>query len=57
VEDNYEGEHQLIKKAPAGDAAAGDYFGKSVAISGDYSIVGAYREDSGGAEAGAAYIY
>ena len=35
-----------------------DYFGDSVAISGNYAIVGAYREDDvGGTDSGKAYIY
>src|SRR5210317_1456169 len=37
--------------------AAGDEFGKSVSISGDYAIVGAPYEDTGASSAGAAYIY
>jgi hypothetical protein len=41
----------------ASDAAAGDYFGNSVSISGDYIIVGAGGEDSGGSDSGAAYIF
>jgi hypothetical protein len=41
----------------ASDAAAGDYFGQAVSISGDYAIVGAFREGSGGTNAGAAYIF
>ncbi len=44
-------------KIVAYDAEVGDYFGTSVSISGDYAIVGAYGEDSGGSNAGAAYIY
>ncbi len=34
-----------------------DNFGKSVAISGNYSIIGAWADDERGPEAGAAYIY
>jgi len=41
----------------AGDGGGGDYFGYSVAISGDYAIVGAYHEDEKGQDAGAAYIF
>ena len=38
--------------------SAGDSFGSSVAISGNYCIVGAYLEDdSGGNESGKAYIF
>jgi len=44
-------------KIAASDAEADDYFGASVSIDGDYAIVGAYQEDAGGADAGAAYIY
>jgi hypothetical protein len=45
--------HKLI----ASDAEAGDQFGRSVAISGDTAIVGAYGEDAGGSAAGAAYVF
>ncbi len=34
-----------------------DNFGKSVAISGNYSIIGAWTDDERGPEAGAAYVY
>ena len=44
-------------KITASDAQAGDTFGRSVSISGDYAIVGAYMEDAGGGDAGAAYIF
>jgi hypothetical protein len=44
-------------KIVASDAEASDHFGRSVAISGDYAIVGAEDEDAGGSEAGAAYIF
>ena len=38
--------------------SASDYFGNSVAISGNSAIVGAYREDvAGGSNSGKAYIY
>lgn len=53
----------LIKKICAGTRAADDWFGFSVAIHGDYAIVGAYREDEDALEgntlnlAGAAYIF
>jgi hypothetical protein len=42
-------------RANAGDAAPGDNFGQAVAISGDYAVVGAFRDDPG--EAGKAYIF
>jgi len=46
-----------VKKLTASDAADGDYFGTSVAISGDTAIVGAFGEDGAGNNRGAAYIY
>lgn len=45
------------KKLTASDAAAGDYFGYSVGISGSYAIVGAYRNDDFGTSSGTAYIF
>ena len=51
------------QKLTASDRAAGDWFGSSVSISGDYAIVGANREDedASGANtqtaAGSAYIF
>ena len=44
-------------KILANDKQANDLFGNSVALSGDYAIVGAVYEDEGGAAAGAAYIF
>ena len=46
-------------KIQASDKQASDYFGWSAAISddGNTAIVGAYNEDTGGTDAGAAYIY
>jgi ELWxxDGT repeat protein len=41
----------------ASDGAAGDCFGVSVAISGNYAIVGASSGDGAVADSGAAYIY
>ena len=43
----------LANPAPA----TSDQFGFSVAISGDYAIVGAYLDDAGATDAGSAYIY
>ncbi|NNE68566.1 MAG: hypothetical protein HKN33_18520, partial [Pyrinomonadaceae bacterium] len=45
------------KKLTASDAALGDGFGWSVAISGDTAIVGAYANDDGGSDSGSAYIF
>ena len=55
--DSYSTDFQEIKKLLANDAQAGDFFGVRVSISGDYAIVGASHEDTGGNFAGAAYIY
>ena len=44
-------------KLQANDKQAGDLFGYSVSISGDTVVVGAHGEDTGGSNAGAAYIY
>ncbi|MBT4290511.1 MAG: hypothetical protein HOD92_24555, partial [Deltaproteobacteria bacterium] len=47
---------QLAKIQP-NDVEAGDYFGYSVAISGDYVVVGAYLEDTSGSNAGSVYLF
>jgi hypothetical protein len=44
-------------KLLAADGAAGDEFGYSVSISGDYAIVGANRDDDKGGDSGSAYIF
>ena len=45
-------------KLTATDGAANDYFGNSVAISGDYALVGAYADDIGANTAqGSAYVF
>ena len=60
---NNAGTWSQVQKIVAADRGASDYFGTSVAISGDYAIVGAYveDEDASGAnplpEAGSAYIF
>ncbi len=46
-----------VAKLTASDVERQDEFGYSVAISGDTAVVGAWREDAGGAEAGAAYVF
>ncbi len=46
-----------VKKLVASDAQAGNFFGQSVALSGDTAIVGAAFEDAGGIGAGAAYVF
>ncbi len=45
------------QKILASDAEADDRFGHNVAVSGDIVVIGAGREDSGGQDAGAAYVF
>ena len=48
----------VLDNPNAYNTSAGDWFGDSVAISGDYAIVGAFGEDdAGGNSSGKAYIY
>ena len=47
-------EGELLSAVPG---AAGDAFGFSVAIAGDTAVVGAWGDDDGGADAGAAYVF
>ncbi|MDM8542802.1 cohesin domain-containing protein [Desulfococcaceae bacterium HSG9] len=44
-------------KLTAGDAAASDYFGCSVAVSGDTAVVGASHDDDAGDYSGSAYVF
>ncbi len=44
-------------KLTAADAAAGDSFGFTVAISGDTVVVGAHGNDDAGADSGSAYVF
>ncbi len=44
-------------KLTASDSAAGDQFGRSVAISGDTKIVGANQDDDNGTDSGSAYLF
>ncbi len=39
------------------DGAAGDNFGRSVSISGDFAVVGANGDDENGFDTGSAYVY
>jgi hypothetical protein len=46
------------QKLTASDAAEGDGFGISVAVSGDTAVIGAFYDDhAGGSDAGSAYIF
>jgi hypothetical protein len=49
--------HAAEVKITASDGAADDLFGGSVAISGDYAIVGAWADDDAGSNSGSAYIF
>ena len=51
------GEWAQVAKLTAGDAAAGDLFGQSVAIDGDTVVVGAPGDDDGGSNSGSAYVF
>jgi hypothetical protein len=56
----YRSGNQLVyvEKRTASDGAAGDYFGYSAAIDGDYAVVGSlYDDNSVGGDAGSAYIF
>lgn len=44
-------------KLTASDGAANDYFGKSVAISGNTVVVGAYGDDDNGGGSGSVYVF
>ena len=44
-------------KLVAKDGAANDYFGWSVAVSGDHVVVGALTDDDNGPSSGSAYVY
>jgi hypothetical protein len=46
-----------ITKLTASDEDAGDTFGESVAISGDYIVVGTYGDDDNGASSGSVYLF
>ena len=46
-----------MAKVGASDAAASDYFGYAVAVSGDIALVGAIYNDDAGVDSGSAYIY
>jgi len=39
------------------DGAAGDWFGGSVSIDGDYALIGAFGDDDDGADSGSAYVF
>ena len=48
---------QQVSKPVAVDGTENDQFGVSVAISGDYAIVGSHGDDDAGSSSGSAYIF
>ena len=46
-----------VAKLTAADGAADDYFGRSVSISGDTLVVGAFCDDDKGFCSGSAYVF
>jgi hypothetical protein len=51
------GSWTYAEKLTAPDAAASDYFGQSVSISGSRIIVGAYQDDDTASNSGSAYVF
>jgi len=52
-----DGSVKLLKRLEADDKESYDLFGTSVAISGDYIVVGAYKEDDSADAAGSVYVF
>ncbi len=46
-----------MQELVADDGETFDYFGYSVAMDGEYAVIGAYRDDDGGSSSGSAYVY
>ena len=44
-------------KLTASDGAPNDWFGWSVAVSGDTVVIGAYKDDDNGTDSGSAYVF
>ena len=49
--------YQEVAKLTAADAAANDWFGRSVAIDGNTIVIGAYGDDDAGDSSGSAYVF
>ncbi|NEQ41635.1 MAG: hypothetical protein F6K40_37765 [Okeania sp. SIO3I5] len=47
----------LLHKLTAPDGAALDYFGLSVALSGNTALIGSYQDDDNGGNSGSAYLF
>ena len=52
-----DGSFTQVQKITASDAGAGDHFGRSPVMDGEYLVVGADNEDAKGTNAGAAYVF
>ncbi|MCP3903539.1 MAG: hypothetical protein GY715_07865 [Planctomycetes bacterium] len=46
-----------VQKLTASDGSAGDFFGRAAAMTAGYAVFGAYGNDDGGNNAGAAYVF
>ncbi|GIV57334.1 MAG: hypothetical protein KatS3mg042_0247 [Rhodothermaceae bacterium] len=46
-----------VAKLTASDGAAGDLFSRSVSLSGDRALIGAYLDDDNGSASGSAYVF
>lgn len=46
-----------VAKLTASDAAARDFFGRSVSVSRDTAVVGAWRDEDAGRDSGSTYVY
>lgn len=57
LERNEAGEWEEVQIINASDANSGDNFGWSVAIHGDYAVIGAYGDDDSGGLSGSAYLF
>lgn len=49
--------HQLLHKLTAPDGFARDRFGASVALSGDFALIGSVSDDDKGSDSGSAYLF
>ena len=52
-----DGTWELVQKITPADGEAYDYFGRSVAISGDTAVIGARFDDVNGSASGSGYVY
>ena len=48
---------ELLHKFIAPDGASGDEFGYSVALNGNYALIGSYQDDDRGSNSGSAYLF